>query len=58
MLWEEESKRGRYQGKWLKETEPVIEDLQHEEDILNEMEIRGYNLDQVDSFDEFLLRIE
>ena len=40
--------------KWLKECEPIIEDLQHEEDIANEMEVRGFNLDQVDSFDEFV----
>ena len=58
VLWEEESKRGRYQGRWLKECQPIIEDLQHEEDICNEMEVRGYNLDQVDSFDEFVVQIE
>ena len=58
VLWEEESKRGRYQGKWLKECEPIIEDLQHEEDIANEMEVRGFNLDQVDSFDEFVVQIK
>ena len=48
VLWEEESKRGRYQGRWLKERQPIIEDLQHEEDIGNEMEVQSwiYNLDQ------------
>ena len=63
VLWEEESTESVVgtkvrQDKWLKECEPIIKNLQHEEDIANEMEVRGFNLDQVDSFDEFVVQIK
>ena len=31
VLWEEESDRGRYQGKWSQDTECVIDDLKHQQ---------------------------
>ena len=51
VLWEEESERGRYQGKWSEDTECVIDDLKHQQDIEDEIKVREFNLDTPNSFD-------
>ena len=54
MLWEEESARGRYHGKWHEDVKTTIEDLEYEQEIANEMSTREFNMDQPDSFDEYV----
>ena len=54
VLWESESKRGRYKGKWEEEALPVIQDLESEQEIANEVRLREFNLDKPNSFEDLI----
>ena len=54
VLWESESKRGRYKGKWEEEALPVIQDLESEQEIANEVRLREINLDKPNSFEDLI----